>query len=70
MLISNILATINLENASFGSKGPANALFAYDRSGLQPNEVYGRERYRIPKIIPEKKRILWLKSFADNGGRI
>jgi len=22
------------------------------------------------KIIPEKKRILWLKSFADNGGRI
>jgi len=68
VLISNILATIKSENTSFGSTKTGLCVI---RSGFcNLKGVYGKQRYRILKIIPEKKRILWLKSFVDNGGRI
>jgi len=69
VLISNILATINSEMFLLVQQEPDYAIFV--RSGFcNLKEVYGKERYRILKIIPEKKRILWLKSFVDNGGRV
>lgn len=56
MLFSNLVATITSEVASF--------FVAIGK------KFFGGIILDIAKIIPEKKQILCLNSFIDNGGRV